>query len=197
MTVEGAAELLGRTDLRGVILVEGASDQVALQTLASRYERDLGRDGISVVSMGGATNIGRFLDELADRRRGFAVGGLYDVAEERFFRRGLERAGYGTALARASLEALGFFACDVDLEDELIRALGAESVEQVIAAQGELGSLRTFQHQPAQRTRGVRDQLRRFMGSQSHRKIRYARLLVEALDLDDVPRPLCSVLGSV
>jgi hypothetical protein len=197
MTAEGAAELLGRTDLRGVILVEGASDQVALQTLASRYERDLGRDGISVVSMGGATNIGRFLDELADRRRDFTVGGLYDVAEERFFRRGLERAGYGTALARARLEALGFFACDVDLEDELIRALGAESVEQVIAAQGELGSLRTFQHQPAQRTRGVRDQLRRFMGSQSHRKIRYARLLVEALDLDDVPRPLCSVLDSV
>jgi hypothetical protein len=34
------------------------------------------------------------------------------------------------------------------------------------------------------------EQLRRFMGSGGSRKIRYARLLVEALDLTQVPRPL-------
>jgi hypothetical protein len=35
------------------------------------------------------------------------------------------------------------------------------------------------------------------MGSADRRKIRYARLLVEALDLACVPRPLDGVLGHV
>ena len=35
------------------------------------------------------------------------------------------------------------------------------------------------------------------MGSGGRRKIRYARFLVEALDLDQVPRPLDLVLAHV
>ena len=35
------------------------------------------------------------------------------------------------------------------------------------------------------------------MGSGGRRKLRYARLLVEALDLDDLPRPLDLVLTRV
>jgi hypothetical protein len=35
------------------------------------------------------------------------------------------------------------------------------------------------------------------MGSGGRRKIRYARFLVEALDLDRVPRPLDLVLGHI
>jgi hypothetical protein len=35
------------------------------------------------------------------------------------------------------------------------------------------------------------------MGSADRRKLRYARLLVEALDLADVPRPLDGVLAHV
>jgi hypothetical protein len=35
------------------------------------------------------------------------------------------------------------------------------------------------------------------MGSADRRKLRYARLLVEALDLADVPRPLDGVLARV
>ena len=63
--------------------------------------------------------------------------------------------------------------CVADLEDELIRALGAAAVEQVVAAQGELGSFRTFQKQPAWRGRAIEEQLRRFMGTYGGRKIRY------------------------
>jgi hypothetical protein len=69
--------------------------------------------------------------------------------------------------------------CSADLEDELIRALGVVSVEQVVEAQGDLGSFRTLQKQPEWRGRTTEQQLRRFMGSGSGRKIRYARLLVE------------------
>jgi hypothetical protein len=95
------------------------------------------------------------------------------------------------------MEELGFYVCDADLEDELIRALGSASVERVVDAQGELGSFRTLQKQAPWRGRPLEEQLRRFMGSGGSRKIRYARLLVEALDLAHVPRPLDRVLGHV
>ena len=58
-------------------------------------------------------------------------------------------------------------------------------------------SFRTFRKQPAQRTRPTDAQLRRFMGTRSGRKIHYAALLVDALDLDHVPRPLDLVLAHV
>jgi len=80
--------------------------------------------------------------------------------------------------------------CVADLEDELIRALGAATVEHVIESQGDLRSLRIMQQQPAQRERTAEQQLRRFMGTRGGRKIEYARLLVDALDLQAVPRPL-------
>jgi hypothetical protein len=84
-----------------------------------------------------------------------------------------------------------------DLEDELIRSLGAAAVEKVIDAEGELESFRTLQKQPAWRGRASEEQLRRFLGSHSGRKIRSGALLVEALDLARVPRPLDRVLAHV
>ncbi len=52
-----------------------------------------------------------------------------------------------------------------------------------------------FQQQPAQRDRTPDAQLRRFLGARSGRKQHYAQLLVDALDLSRVPRPLDGVLG--
>jgi hypothetical protein len=95
------------------------------------------------------------------------------------------------------MEALGFYVCVADLEDELIRSLGGAVVEQVIDAQGELGSFRTFQKQPAWRGRTLEEQLRRFLGTHRGRKIESAALLVDALDLTRVPRPLDRVLAHV
>ena len=87
---------------------------------------------------------------------------------------------------RADLEALGFYVCDPDLEGELIRALGAAGVEEVLGRAGSSSSFRTFQKQPQWRGRPVDAQLRRFFGS-SAGKTRHAPLMVEALDLDRVP----------
>ena len=143
-----------------------------------------------MVSIGGAQAIGRALDRYGPRGLDVRLAGLCDAAEAGEFRRALERAGLGS-----DLEQLGFYVCHADLEDELIRALGTEAVEQVLESQGDLGSFRTLQKQPAWRGRPPDDQLRRFMGSGARRKIRYARLLVEALDLADVPRPLDLVLA--
>ena len=182
---------------RAVVLVEGISDQFAVEALAKRRGRDLDAENISVVPIGGAQAIGKFLSVFGPQGLDVRLAGLCDAAEEGDFRRGLERAGLGFDLSRVEMEGLGFFVCVADLEDELIRALGATSVEQVIDGQRELGSFRTLQKQPAWHGRTTEDQLRRFMGSGARRKIRYARLLVEALDLTRVPRPLDLVLAHV
>ncbi len=190
-----AQALAAGVDTRAVVLVEGISDQLALEALAERRVRNLDAEGISIMPIGGATNIGYVLDLLGPRGFGVRLAGLCDAAEEGDFRRGLERAGLGSNLTRADMELLGFYVCVADLEDELIRSLGAASVEKVVDAQGDLGSFRTLQKQPAWRGRTTEEQLRRFMGSGGRRKIRYARLLVDALDLTQVPRPLDGVLA--
>jgi len=68
-------------------------------------------------------------------------------------------------------------------------------VEHLLERYGDLRSFQTLQKQSAWKGRPLGEQLRRFMGSGGRRKIRYARLLVDALELDDVPRPLDLVLS--
>ena len=180
-----------------MVLVEGASDQSALETLAYRRNRDLSREGIAIVSMGGATKIGQFLDALGPAGLGLRLAGLCDVGEVGAFARALERAGMVVDVSQSGLEHLDFFVCVADLEDELIRALGTDVVEHVLEQQDEHAAFRTFQNQPAWRGRPRSEQLRRFMGTLSGRKVRYGALLVEALDLAKTPRPLDLVLASV
>ena len=196
-----------------VVLVEGLSDRAAVEALAARRGRDLRAEGVRTVPMGGATNLGHFLDLLGPAGRDVRLAGLCDAAEAPGFRRTLQRAGLAAGPAPAALppaapapadsapadflERVGFFVCVADLEDELIRSLGTARVEQVVADQGELGPLRTFSKQPAQRERTRAEQLRRFMGTRSGRKIQYARALAEALDPARVPDPLARLLAYV
>ncbi|MEV4631441.1 ATP-dependent endonuclease [Micromonospora sp. NPDC049523] len=189
------ARELADDGLAMVVLVEGVSDRSAVEALAARRDRDLAGEGICVVSMGGATSVGRFLRIFAALGLDIDVRGLCDEAEEGYFRRGLEQTGYGTGLTRSTMEALGFHVCVADLEEELIRALGTEGVERVIEAEHDLARFRVFQNQPAQRGRTVERQLRRFMGTTSGRKARYAYALVDALEPDQVPRPLDRLLA--
>jgi hypothetical protein len=178
-----------------VVVVEGPSDQITIEALAERRGVDLAAAGVRVVQLGGAHRIGTFLGQLGRTSDGPRLAGLCDAGEEPVFRRALERAGLGGDLGRPEMEQLGFYVCVEDLEDELIRALGAAAVEEVVRANGDIRRLRALQQMPAWRNRAPEEQLRRFMGSGAGRKIRYARLLVDALDLDCVPRPLDGVLG--
>ena len=188
---------VAETRTRAVVLVEGTSDAVALETLAERHDRNLDAEGVVIVPMGGAQSIGRFLAHYGPGGLDVRLAGLCDAGEEAEFQRGLERAGLGADLARADMERLGFYVCVADLEQELIRALGPDRVEEIVDAHGDLGPFRTLQKQPDWQERPKEDQLRRFMGSGGSRKIRYARLLVEALDLDRVPRPLDRLLAHI
>ena len=182
-------------DAGTVLIVEGESDEVAVEALAERRDVDLATARVRVVRLGGAHRIGSFLDQVDLRTNGVKLAGLCDAGEEPVFRSALERAGLGTNMTRADMEELGFYVCVADLEDELVRALGAPAVEEVLRANDDLHRFRTLQQMPAWRGRPTEEQLRRFMGSGGRRKIRYARLLVEALDLDHVPRPLDGVLA--
>jgi hypothetical protein len=178
-----------------VVLVEGGSDKAAVEVLARRRGQPLGGAGIQVVAMGGATSIGHFLGLLGPHGINARLAGLCDAGQEDYVRWALDRGGLGPVPARAGMEALGFYVCSADLEDELIRAIGTDAVEQIITAQGDLRSFRTFQQQPAQRRRSTAQQLHRFMGTRSGRKSQYARLLAAALAPGQIPRPLECVLS--
>ncbi len=182
---------------RAVVLGEGISDRCALEAVARRHGRDLEHERVAIVPIGGAQAIGRHLEQFGPRGLDLRVAGICDAGEETDYRRGLERAGLGSGLTRPEMEELGFYVCVADLEDELIRALGAAAVERVVAAQGDLGAFRTLQKQAAWRGRPADQQLRRFMASGGRRKIRYASLLVEALEPDRIPRPLDLVLAGI
>jgi hypothetical protein len=188
-----AAAEQGRT----VVLVEGISDQAAIDAVAQRRGRNLETEGVTTVAIGGATKIGRFLDLLAPQHFHVKLAGLYDIGEERYFRRALERAGFASDLTRADMERLGFYMCNADLEEELIRSLGVEGVLGVMAAEGDLWKFRIFARQPEWHERSPAAQLRRWLGTTARRKQLYARLLVNSLDLNPVPEPLEQLLRHV
>ena len=177
------------------ILVEGWSDQAALQSLAHKQGWNAAAAGIGIVPMGGITNIGKFAQALGPQGLKLRVAGLCDAAEEAYVMRSLQRSGLGSPLTRREAESLGFFVCEADLEDELIRALGTAAVERMLEVQGELEAFRRFQDQPAQRGRSTHAHLRRFMGTRARRKIRYGSLLVDGLSLERMPRALDLVLA--
>jgi OLD-like protein len=166
-----------------IVVVEGQSDRIAVEALAERRGIDLAEAGVRIVPLGGAHRIGKFLGELDPERR-LRVAGLCDAGEGPVFRKAFERAGPASA----------FYVCDEDLEDELIRALGTPAVEEIIHANGDLHRFRALQQMPQWRDATIENQLRRFIGSGAGRKISYARLLVDGLDSESVPRPLDRVL---
>ena len=92
------------------------------------------------------------------------------------------------------MEQLGFFVCVADLEDELIRTLGAQETLQIMTREGDLSDFQRLQQQPTYQSAALVDQVRAFIAK---RKVEYAPLLVEALDLARVPAPLDGVLNSV
>ena len=171
------------------VLVEGHSDRVAVETLAARLGHDLVAQQVTVVPMGGATSIGRFVTRYGPAGAAHRLVGLCDRAESAYVLRALERADLGSPV---HLEV-----CDADLEDELVRCLGTDAVLDVIDRAGELASFRLLQRQPAQRARPLPAQLHRFFAGRSGHKLTYARLLVEALPAGKAPPPLTALVQAM
>ncbi|MEU4877645.1 TOPRIM nucleotidyl transferase/hydrolase domain-containing protein [Streptomyces sp. NPDC021608] len=176
-----AQELAEQLGVHTAVLVEGLSDRAAVEALAVARGRDLAAEGVCVMPMGGAMSIGRHAGLLGPAGLGLRLVGLCDEREKPFFDRALDPSW----TPRPQVHV-----CTADLEDELIRALGPARVEAVVEAEDELRAWRTFVRQPAQHGRPREQQLRRFMGTKKGRKIRYGRVLVEALAPDRTPAPL-------
>jgi hypothetical protein len=152
------------------VLVEGESDRLAVVSLAVMAHRDLSR--VEMVVLNGATNARAAASRLA-------MGGLLAMCDE------AETSHFSSVVAVEDL-----FVCRPDLEAELIEAAGVEGVAAVIEEAGESGSLHRLRMQPQHRGRPLELVMRRFMGSQSGRKARYARALVESLGVQRAPDPL-------
>lgn len=182
---------------RAIILVEGVSDQRAVETLAIRRGRNLEIERVVVLPAGGVHAMGRLLARFGPSGRNLKLAGLCDAAEEPSLWADLTLSGVGSPDSRDGLERLGFFVCVDDLEDELIRAAGADRVLALFESQGDHASFRTLQNQPAWRGRPIESQLRRYLGSGARRKLRYAGLLVGSIELVAIPRPLDAALGAV
>jgi hypothetical protein len=198
-TTRATARALAKVDNAvAVVLVEGISDQIALETAAVGRGRDLDAARIVIMPIGGAHAIGRFLTRLGPLGTRVRLAGLCDLREEEIFRRGLDVTHVGSPRTRSDMEHLGFYVCVNDLEDELIRAVGTAGVEALFDSQGDLRSFRSFQGQPAWRGREPEAQIYRFLRSNSLRNLRYARLLVDAaVGRDTLPRPLDALLTAV
>ena len=179
-----ARALVKATAADAVVLVEGISDQIAVETLAARRDWDLGAEGVVVLPVGGAHAVTRYLMRFGPAGAGLRLAGLCDLGEEDVFRRGLAARRRRLAANAGRHGAAGLL--------RLRRGPGGRADPRdrrwpgrgLIDSQGDLGSFRSLQRQPQWRGQPVVAQLRRFLGSGARRKLRYARLLAGAVDLD-------------
>lgn len=183
-----------------VVLVEGDSDRDAVLVLAGRLGLDLEARAVEVVAMGGATNVGHHVRAYRGAR-GRKVGaprlfGLCDAGEARYFTAAFAAAGL-PATPDAPTPDGGVLVCHRDLEEELIRALGADAVLDYVVGRGHLASLRRLQRQPAQRDRSLEQHLHRFIGVRAGRKRDYDAGLAAAVPLEAVPLSLTALLAVV
>jgi hypothetical protein len=180
-----------------IVLVEGVTDELALVLAARRLGRDLAAEGTAIVGTNGAHGISRLLGQIATHEPDARIAGLYDAGEEAVIAAALDGAGRGKNLDRSQLEQIGFFACVVDLEDELTRAAGEPLLLRLIGLEGDAQAWRTFRKQQAWQGRPVEQQFRRFIRSVSERNSRYIRAIVETLEPSQLPRPMRLLLDYV
>src|ERR1700730_11254585 len=78
-TVMARARAVGA---RAVVLLEGVSGQIAVETLAGRRGRRLGAEGVTVVPVGGAHAIARYLRRFGPGGARASLAGLCDAGAE-------------------------------------------------------------------------------------------------------------------
>nr|WP_281496723.1 hypothetical protein [Ornithinimicrobium sp. F0845] len=180
-----------------LVLLEGPSDVAAVTALLPRGPRETDdgpvRTAYSLVDLGGVTNVGAHLLRAAAARPAPRVVGLCDAGESRVVLRALQRVGREVTEVD-DLPAEGFFVCERDLEEELIRALGTTRCLEVLADQGLAARFEAFSRQRAWAGRPLTERLHRFSGIASGRKILLAGAMARALAPDRVPAPLAGLL---
>lgn len=188
-TPETAEAFFART----VIFVEGASDYLALHAAAEILGVDIDARGVAVLTLQGAGLLGTYLSLLGPTGLDLDLRGLCDLDAEIEWRARLTAAGI-VVTDRTTMNARGFFVCDVDLEDEIVRAHGDTAAEAIIAQHGATARFAAFASQPANRALSRTEQL---TGFARRSKTRWAPRLVAALSSAAMPTPIKEVLANV
>ena len=181
-TIRATEEALARArSAHSVILVEGISDQIAVETMADRLQRDLDADRVVVVPIGGAHAVRNLPDELG----GLRLSGLVDEAEAELF--------ITASATTPGLTSDRIHVCRRDLEDELIRAVDPATFEALLADEGDLPAFRTMQKQGVWRDQPFAAQMHRWLRSVSGRPNRYAERVILAPETR-LPEPLVAAV---
>lgn len=192
MTADNAEAIFARK----AVLVEGLSDKYAIEALAERKGKHLDALGVSVVAMRGCGQIGTFLSLLGKKGLRVQLVGMCDGAEVAEWAKALDAHGYGKTMNQAAMAKAGFFVCDKDLEDVLVSAVGTAEAVKIITSEGEKAAFDAYAKQPAHAGKTVHEQVCGFLHTRG-RQIRYAPLLVDALDLTKLPAPLMGVVDAI
>lgn len=174
-----------------LVLLEGPSDVAALEALLRVRERPSHR--YELVDMSGVTNTATHLRAAYAAAPAPRVLGLCDAAEAWVVARALRSVGVPVK-SEGDLATYGFFVCDRDLEDELIRALGVGACLSLLESLGLGQRFRAFSHQQAWVGRPVEERLHRFAGIASGRKVRLAGTMAAALPAEATPPPIAGLL---
>ena len=187
-TVRATQSALAELDgARGVVLVEGVSDQIAVDAAAQVIGVDLA--GVVVMPIGGAHAIARALGDLDARLVGdVPVAVLCDEREAPYVER---------ALADSTRLGVRAFVCRADLEDELIRAAGIDRLDALVARVGDTAPFARMSAQPAWSDEPHPARFRRFVGAGAGRKHRYAAAIPTVLGPDEIPAPLAAAIAHV
>ncbi len=179
-----------------LVLLEGPSDVAALEAVLARRVPAVPGAAYRLVDMGGVTNAARHLRHAARTWPGRPVVGMCDAGEAGVVVRALQDQGR-PARSAADLPDQGFFLCDRDLEDELIRALGVEECLDLLEGMALGHRFRAFGRQRAWVDRPVQERLHRFAGIASGRKVRLAEAMAARLAPGRVPPPMAALVARV
>ncbi len=181
---------------RSVLLVEGESDYIAVTKAATLLGHRLDAKGVAVLQTGGEGTLRTFVRLFGKNGLDLDIAGLVDADAEAALTQELERESYGQGIDRLTLESVGFWICDSDLEAELIQAVGISQTEALITAEGEDQSYAAFAQDPRYSRLSDQERLEAFL-SKRGRKVRYAPLLIDRLTSGTLPRPLVEALNHV
>lgn len=177
-----------------VILVEGLSDVASLRALAASRGLDEAQHVFQLVSIGGVTTIRHHLNHLATEQPSARPAGLCDGPEERFFARALRYGGHQVE-SRQDMERLGFFVCERDLEEEVIRRSDPRPPRESWLTCGRSGG---FARSSASRS-GATDRSTSGSGDSRgwhrERKVLLAERLAEMLTRATTRRPLSALVA--
>lgn len=178
---------------RRVVFVEGITDYQALRAIAATLGRNLDAEGIAVVSLDGAASLATFLQIMGPQGLNLAISGICDADYEADWCMYLSDAGV-PATTRQDLNAHGFYVSDVDLEDELVTALGTTAAQLVFSNDGATARFQGYAGQAANQGQSLHEQIRGFAQT---KKAYWTPRLAAAVTPASVPTSIQDLLDHV